>query len=324
MKIKHVLLVALFGATLSLAQAVTLPGPVVSSEWLANNKSEVQIVEVASNIDSFMSQPASDNPRTPDQRIVVDFGGHIEGSSLMDFSKVRVERLIKGKKVKYLIPEQANFEKIAQLAGINSNKPIVLVPFGLESGDLDEALRILWQFKVYGEKNIAILDGGLTGWLSEGRDVTALNARKKKGNWIVQGYRKDLVATSDEVAQASRTSKTQLIDARSREQYIGQTKLDFVNGYGHIKGAKNFSPELMTRSTNGALYFLNKTTYEASLSQNGIEPSLPSISYCNTGRYAAGPWFIVSEIIGNPSVKLYDGSLNLWTIEDRPLVSTGL
>jgi thiosulfate/3-mercaptopyruvate sulfurtransferase len=78
----------------------------------------------------------------------------------------------------------------------------------------------------------------------------------------------------------------------------------------------------MTRSENGALYFLSKATYQARLSESGIESTAPSITYCSTGRYAAGPWFVVSEIIGNPSVKLYDGSLHLWTLEDRPLVMT--
>jgi thiosulfate/3-mercaptopyruvate sulfurtransferase len=211
MTLRTILLITWLSTTVGSAFAVTLPGPVVSAAWLAEHKSEVQVVEVAGNVDSFMSQPDPTAPQTPGHRIVVDFGGHIEGSSLMDFSNVRVERNIGGKKISYLIPLQGDFENIVQIAGVRSDQPIVLVPFGREAGDLDEALRILWQFKVYGEKNIAILDGGLAGWLAEGRDVSAINTIMQKGNWVIKGYHKELVATSEDVAQASRTMLTGIL-----------------------------------------------------------------------------------------------------------------
>jgi thiosulfate/3-mercaptopyruvate sulfurtransferase len=253
---------------------------------------------------------------------VVDFGGHIEGSTMMDFSIVRVDRVINGKKVKNLIPSAAVFQKIVQSAGVNNDRHIVLVPFGQKVEDIDEALRIFWQFKVYGQTNISILDGGLTGWLAEGRDVTVSNASKPTGNWTIKGYRKDLVATSDSVARASGTSTSQLIDARDSSVYSGQTKGRVNDRYGYIKGAKNLSPDYLTRSEKGALYFLDKVTYEARLSEAGIESNTSSIIYCENGLFAAGPWFVMSEIVGNQSVKLYDGSLHLWITEGRPLVTT--
>lgn len=303
-----------------LAQAFTLPGPLVSASWLAKNQSEVQIIEVATNLESFMSQPNKTQTSQVNQRIVVDFGGHIEGSVLLDFSTVRVERVINGKRVNYLIPSQADFQKIVQSTGINHDKPIVLVPFGLSSADIDEALRILWQFKVYGEDHISILDGGMTGWLAEGRVITPSNVTKEKGNWTAKGYRRELVATSEDVASASSTGKTQLIDARVQSQYSGQTKSGVVRGYGHIKGAKNIAPEFLTRSANGALYFLSRADLETNFSAKSIHANIPSISYCNTGTEAASTWFVLHEVLGSSATKLYDGSLNLWTIQDRPLV----
>ena len=41
-------------------------------------------------------------------------------------------------------------------------------------------------------------------------------------------------------------------------------------------------------------------------------------------RIAAGGWFVMSELVGNKSTKLYDGSLYLWTLEGRPLVGVPL
>ena len=241
MKIKLIFLIAiLIMISGGLAQAFTLPSPIVSADWLAKNKSEVQIVEVATNLDSFMDQPNKNRTSQAEKRIVVDFGGHIEGSVLIDFSTVRVEKSMGGFKVNYLIPSQADFQKIVQATGINNDKPIVLVPFGLNHTDIDQALRILWQFKVYGEDNVSILDGGLTGWLAEGRETSSSNVSKQKGNWAVKGYRSELVATSEDVASASATGKTQLIDARVQSQYSGQTKSEAVRGYGHINPVGHF------------------------------------------------------------------------------------
>lgn len=320
MKLKHTLIAISLSALSAFAQAITLPGSVVDAEWVKKNKADIQIVEVTGDIASFSRSPEIETNEKTGKKALTEIGGHIENSGLIDFTKVRTEKLIDGKKVKYLIPEKADFEKIVQSAGVNQGKPIVLVPIGLDIADVDEALRVLWQFKVYGESNIAVLDGGLAGWIMDGNAVSTNKPNKVTGNWKAQAERKEMVATSDDVAQASESKKTQLIDSRPPSQYFGISKRDYVSGFGHIAGSKNFAPELLTRQKNGALYFLNKKTYEALLAENGLNPNAPSISYCNSGHFAAGSWFVAAEIVGNPSVKLYDGSLHLWTIEGRPLV----
>ncbi len=324
MKLSKLIVTVSLSALATLAQALTLPSSVVDADWLAKNKADVQIVEVTSDVASFLRKPEIETDQKTGKKVLVEVGGHIQDSALIDFTKVRAEKTIEAKKVKYLIPEKADFEKLVQTAGINSGKPIVLVPIGLDIADVDEALRVLWQFKVYGERNIAVLDGGLAGWLMDGKEVSTEKSNLKTGNWLATDYRKELVATSEEVASASTSGKVELIDSRPPSQFFGVTKRDYVNGFGHIAGAKDFAPELLTRSKNGALYFLNKKTYEALLAESGIKPSAPAISYCNSGHFAAGSWFVAAEIVGNPSVKLYDGSLHLWTIEGRPLVSVPL
>ncbi|OYY17358.1 MAG: hypothetical protein B7Y67_08025, partial [Polynucleobacter sp. 35-46-11] len=215
-------------------------------------------------------------------------------------------------------------EKIIQSVGINSDRPIVLVPVALDISDVDEALRAYWQFKVYGEDNIAILDGGMAGWLSEGRDFSVAQSVKANGTWVGKAERKELIANSEQVALASKTGKSTLIDVRQPVQYFGLNKRDYVGAYGHIAGAKELAPELLAKPAKGVLYFWDKNTYNALLTSNGINPKTPAISYCNSGHLAAGGWFVMSELVGNKSTKLYDGSLYLWTLEGRPLVGVPL
>jgi thiosulfate/3-mercaptopyruvate sulfurtransferase len=309
---------------LGLVHAVTLPGPVVSADWLAANQSEVQILEVRGDVISYTRAPEFDVDKKTGKKFLVEVGGHIPDSTLLDFKKVRADRMIDGKKIKYLIPEKADFEKIIQAVGINSDKPIVLVPAGVDISDIDEALRAYWQFKVYGEDNLAVLDGGMAGWLSEGRDFSTAASTKSGGTWVAKGERKELIASSEQVAAASKSGKSTLIDARQPAQYFGLNKRDYVSAYGHIAGAKELAPELLAKPAKGALYFWDKNTYNALFVANGMSPKMPAISYCNSGHLAAGGWFVMSELVGNKATKLYDGSLYLWTLEGRPLVGVPL
>ena len=322
-KIQWMLAVVL-SSLIGLVHAIDLPGPVVTADWLSNNQSEVQIVEVRTDTASYLKTPEFDVDKKTGKKFLVEMGGHINNSSLLDFKKVRVERVVDGKKVKFLIPEKADFEKLIQSAGVNADKPIILVPVGQDMSDVDEALRTYWEFKVYGEDRVAVLDGGIAGWLNEGREFTTTNSQKADGNWVAKAYRKELIASSDEVAAASKTGKPQLLDARQPAQYWGVAKSPSVLTYGHIAGAKELAPELLAKPSNGALYFWSKNTYEALMAGNGLSNKAPTITYCNTGHLAAGGWFVMSELVGNKSTKLYDGSLHLWTLEGRPLVGVPL
>jgi len=319
MKMIKLILVGALSGLMSLAHAVSLPGPVVSADWLASNMAEVQVIEVRSDTKSYLKAPEFDTDAKTGKKLLAEVGGHINNSSLLDFKKVRVDRLVDGKKIKFLIPEKEAFEKLVQSLGISAGKPIVLVPVGQEMTDVDEALRVYWQFKVYGEDQVAVLDGGMAGWLVEGRDFAVTPSEKSAGNWMAKALRQELIASSEEVARASKSGKPQLLDARPPAQYWGLAKRPDVMTFGHIAGAKELAPELLAKSVNGALYFWSKNTYQALMKGNGLSTKRPTISYCNTGHLAAGGWFVMSELVGNKSTKLYDGSLARWTQEGRPL-----
>lgn len=301
------------------ARALELPGPVVDAAWLAKNATEVQVLEVRSDVASFSRQPVFETDKKTGRKLLSEVGGHLPGARLVDFKLVRADRQVGERKLKYLLPEKAEFQARMQAVGVQAGKPIVLVPMGQDISDVDEALRLYWSFKVYGEDRIAVLDGGAAGWLAEGREVSVAPVAALAGSWQAGAERPQLVAGTAEVAAAG--SAVQLVDGRALPQYHGLTKRDYVGGYGHIAGAQVLAPELLTRSANGALYFLPARTYEALLRASRIDPTAPAIAYCNSGHLASGPWFVMSEILGNRQTRLYDGSLYLWTLDKQPLVS---
>jgi thiosulfate/3-mercaptopyruvate sulfurtransferase len=308
-----------FGAAAALAAG--LPGPVVDSAWLAANLDQVQVVDVRGNVKSFVTAPEFDTDAKTGKKTLSEVGGHLANSALIDMKTMRTERKVGDLTVKYMIPEKAAFEKTIQAAGVNGDKPIVLVPIGTDVTDVDDALRVYWQFKVYGEDNIAVLDGGMANWLVEGRPVVTDPATGKVGSWVAKADRSaQYFAGSDDVAKAIAGKNATLIDSRDVKQFHGLAKRDYVSAFGHLEGARLFSPDLMTKTAGGAVKFMSPNTYRALLTAQGIDPAAPSISYCNSGHLSSGPWFLMSELLGNKSAKLYDGSLHEWTMEKQALV----
>jgi len=300
------------------AHAGILPGPVIDTQWLAVNADKVQIVEVRGNTKSFTAQPEISTD-AKGKKTIEEIGGHIPGSVLVDAKKMRAERKYGDLNVKYMIPESAEFEKYVRNSGVVAGKPIVLVPVGTEVADINDALRMYWQFKVYGEDEIAVLDGGYAAWLLEGRAISK-DAATGNGTWSVKGDRSEqYFASSDDVAKAVQAKSATLVDSRDGPLFHGLVKRDYVYGFGHIAGAKLYPTELMFKNSGGVLKFMAPVTYRGLMTAQGINDNVAAITYCNSGHLSSGPWFVMSEVLGNKQVKLYDGSLHQWTLEKRPM-----
>jgi len=306
MKKSIVALLALGAAAVQSAYAVEVPSPVVDAKWLDAHKSEVTILQVSGPLASFTKAPAT---KKADGKIVVEsVSGHVPGANFVDFKKVRVKREVGGKMVKGLIPLQKDFEALAQSWGVNKDSAIVFVPAGLSTGDVDEATRLYWQFKYYGQKNMAILNGGMAAWLAAGYPAATNAPNTNKGDWVAKGEDKGILATYKDVKSALAKKNIQLADARPQNQYMGVfTKPGEL--HGHLNGAKDVSPDLLTTADGASAQFLPAASYKSIMKAKGLNSGASTIAYCNTGHLASGLWFVSHEIVGNKKTKLYDGSL---------------
>lgn len=311
-------------ALLGLAQwalALNVPGPVVDGEWLAKNKAEVIVLDVRSNQKSFTLSPEFETDKKTGKKFLVELGGHIDGAVPVDNKKVRVERVINGLKLSGMIPEREAFEKLVRGWGVQAGRPVVIVSAGMEPIDFNEAARLYWQFKVYGEDNIAVLSGGTAGWIAEGREVSSAPVKAGEGNWTAKADRSaELMATSEDVEKAM-AAKSQLIDARDNATFLGLTKPSSVSAFGHLQGAKNVPTTLMSSQGGDAARLMSADTYRDIFKMSGVDPQAATIAYCNTGHQASGTWFVLHELLGNQQAKLYDGSMHQWAQEKRPMES---
>lgn len=316
-KVRYISGAALLGMA-QWAWALQVPGPVVDGDWLAANRTEVTVLDVRPNLKSFVTAPRFETDAKTGNKVLADLGGYIPGASPVQNSSMRAERTSGALKIKFMLPERTEFEKLARGWGVQAGRPIVIAAAGRDPRDFNAAARLYWQFKVFGEDNIAIVNGGTAAWIAEGREVAVAPTKVAEGNWVAKAERTELIATSQDVEGAIENNAMQLVDARSTSEYLGLIKRSTVFGYGHIAGAKNVSSELLTTEGN-ASRIRSAATYRDIYKAGGIDPYSPAITYCNTGILAAGNWFVLSEILGNKRVRLYDGSLHKWTLEGRPL-----
>jgi len=321
--------IAFFIGAFAMACAVAgdarrLPGPIIDPNWLQVHRTEVVVIDVRESTAEFSMEPQFMVDQDTGRRRLVEAGGHIPGALMMEFSKLRTQRLIDGRKISWVVPTAAEFEELMRETGIPADKPIVIVTQGSTPEELDLAARAYWTIKYYGGDDLAILDGGTVGWLEDGHPVVSAAAGKgeiSRGDWRAGPPREKLIADSAKVAKAL-DSGVQLVDVRPAAFYFGLQRKPAVTGVGHIGGAVNFPPELHSRPVGMSQRFLSPAEYREILRGVGVRPEVPLIAYCNTGHMAAGAWFIASEVLGNHSAALYDGSLARWTAEGRPLVTT--
>jgi thiosulfate/3-mercaptopyruvate sulfurtransferase len=306
---------ALLGA--QAAHALQVPGPLVDPDWLDQHRGQVTILDVREDLKSFTDKPVFVKDKKSGDLYLRRIGGHIPGAHLVNYKKVRTSREIDGRKITRLIPPKDQFEKLMQQAGVNKGDAIVIVTKGESNGDMTMATRMYWQIKYFGHDNLAILNGGLAGWLYAGKDISIDAGKPKPGNWVASAERNDILASSDDVAKAVDNKSAQLIDTRPMSLYLGTWHKSYVKADGHIPGAKVFPNELLT-DPGAPAKFTSKDKLKTLAEQLGIKTDGKLITYCNSGHLASGSWFVMSELLGNKNVKLYDGSMHEWTTEGRP------
>ncbi|MCK5387161.1 MAG: sulfurtransferase [Gammaproteobacteria bacterium] len=316
MKFLKTLLISILALTwVNVAYAVNLSGPLVETDWLAKNKGDVVILEIRKDVKSFKKKPVFKKNKKTGKSKLKKVAGHIPGSILVNYKKLRSKKKIDGRTVVKMIVSKSAFEKLMQASGVNKNSAVVIVSKGQGDGDVTMATRLYWQMKYYGHDNMAILNGGMAQWIVDKRKVSSKAIKAKKGNWIATAERNEIFATSKDVAAAVK-AKSQLVDTRPISLYLGTwRKKSYVFANGHIPGAKPYPNELL--SSKMPAKFLKVSDSKSLFEQMGIKTDKKSITYCNSGHLATGSWFVLSELMGNKNVKMYDGSMHQWTLEKR-------
>lgn len=181
------------------------------------------------------------------------------------------------------------------------------------------AARLWWLLRWLGHQQVAVLDGGITKWLKEGRPVSReLPAVAAPGDFLAHPIDKFWVAT-DFLARQAEHRAGRLLDARAASRFRGDEEpIDPVAG--HVPGAVNL-PYASNVLGDGCF----KTPadlrgrFEAALA--GVSPS-ETVSMCGSGVTACHN-LLAMEVAGLKGARLYPGSWSEWIRDSKRPVEHG-
>jgi thiosulfate/3-mercaptopyruvate sulfurtransferase len=219
--------------------------------------------------------------------------------------------------VPFMLPTLPELEKLIGELGIDEDSHVVVVPAGVHVTDFGAAARTYWTLKVAGVTKISILDGGYAAWAAEQKAVET-GASKPSPKIFTATLNKSLFVDAREVEAIQRGGGAALVDARPASFFNGKEKAPAAQAYGHIPGAVSLDSATFYDAAANRL----KPQAELVALAGSAVPVGPTVTYCNTGHWAATDWFVLSEILGRADVKLYYGSMVDWTSDaSRPLAS---
>ena len=293
------MIIVFISLMVNLQGSVTVPGPLVSTNWLAQHKNDVIILDVQKKVKKGMKT--------------------IAGASIIGWKNVRAKKNENGMKLIKMVPTKNAFSKLMQQHGVNNNSTVIITSSAKDASTTFLGTRLYWQLKYFGHDNVALLNGGNAKWKKEKRAMSTAT-RVSKGNFIAKTERKEILATTADVEKSLHNKDTLFLDAREEDQYLGLFyKTKYVYGAGHIPGAKLAYGDIFLK--HGKIKtFQDNATIQKIFNAKDINTDAKSISYCNSGHMGSGLWFIEHELLGNKRAKLYDGSMHAWTkSKNRPI-----
>lgn len=262
----------------------------VTTEWLAERLGRDGVAIV----DGSFYLPAMKR----DAKAEYD-AAHIPGAVFFDIDKIADHTT----DLPHMLPGPDQFGREVGALGIGRDDTIVVY----DGAGLFSAPRVWWTFRIFGARNVFILDGGMAKWKAEGRPTEAGTAKRAARTFDAE-MDTHVVAGLSDVQMALSNGSAQVVDARSPERFRGEAPEPRAGlRSGHMPGAFNVPTTAVTE--NGRLKPLDDL--RKAFAAGGVDIDKPMITSCGSGVTAATLWFAL-DALGKPPVGLYDGSWTEW------------
>jgi thiosulfate/3-mercaptopyruvate sulfurtransferase len=172
----------------------------------------------------------------------------------------------------------------------------------------------LWQAKVYGHRDVRLMNGGRKKWLAEGRELDTAKTSPSATTYTAKDPDFSIRAYLPEVQSNYKRSDTVLVDVRSPQEFTGEILAppglpETCQRGGHIPGAKSIP---WGKACNEDGTFKSTEDLVALYGGQGVTPEKNVIAYCRIGERSSHTWFVLKYLLGFQNVKNYDGSWTEW------------
>jgi thiosulfate/3-mercaptopyruvate sulfurtransferase len=261
-----------------------------STEWLAGRLGDDKVVTVDG---SYYLTTENRNPKEEYLK------AHIPGAVFFDINAIADTST----DLPHMLPGPDQFAKAVGALGISETDTIVVY----DGKGLYSAPRVWWTFRIFGAKNVFILDGGFPAWTSENRPVEAGEVKRKPRTFKAE-MDTGAVAMVSDVQMALNNGDVQVVDARSAGRFSGKEP-EPRKGLrsGHMPGALNVPFTGIIE--NGRLASPDKIA--AVFEKAGVDTDKPVITSCGSGVTAV-VLALGLDAIGKTMPRIYDGSWTEW------------
>lgn len=274
-----------------------LKDSIVSTDWLAEhiNEDHVRIVDCRFQLGSpNAGKDAYDH-------------GHIPKAIYFDLEK-DLSAPIGEHGGRHPLPDIATLANKLGNSGIGNQHLIIVYD---DQGGMFAA-RFWWLLRYMGHNQVAILDGGYSKWVNEGRSITT-EAPHFVATQFIPHVQPELLVDMETVRQNIAKSDVLIIDSRDHKRFTGEEEtIDPVAG--HIPSAVNYF-------WKGVLNAEGQWKTEEELKDHfaQIPHDQQLIVYCGSGVTAC-PNVLALERAGYKNVKLYAGSWSDWiSYKENPI-----
>lgn len=279
----------LLGALLLLLSSAAFANPLLDSSQLQAllNEPQIRVLDI----------------RAPDAYAA----GHIPNAISAPYARWRGPANNPGQ-----LPDTEALERLVQELGLSPEQHIVVYSTGDDETDFGASARVYWTLKYLGFDNLSLLNGGYRYWKAENGDIS-LAAVSPQASQTGVSIQPNLVIFKDELLEkiTHKQGNYQLLDSRPPAFFQGKVKAPTASTGGTIAGAQNapFQQWFIPGDTR----VRSAEEIRRLVREQGLDKADETLSFCNTGHWAATNWFVLSELAGLPHVRLYPASMAEWT-----------
>jgi thiosulfate/3-mercaptopyruvate sulfurtransferase len=170
-----------------------------------------------------------------------------------------------------------------------------------------------WLFKYRGVPDVKLLNGGRKKWELESRPLVQDAPRRAPTKFELGDEQPELRIFRDDVVERARSGRGAWVDVRSPEEFRGELLApphlpqEQAQVPGHIPGAANITWSKAVREDGT---FKSAEELRALYENEGVTSESDVVTYCRIGERSSHSWFVLTELLGYPTVRNYDGS---WT-----------